>query len=91
MGTVVSLAQHRAASAPPVTWSQITANSDEFCSWCLMLIEQLDFVRSGHTIDVPKQYPIASIRRAQAALKERGYPTDFSEGGEHGFGVLTFQ
>lgn len=90
MGTVLDFGRHR-ASTKPVTWTQVTAEGDDFCMYCLMLIEQLDFVRSGHTIDVPKQYPIASIRRAQAALKERGYPTDFSEGGEHGFGVLTFQ
>lgn len=90
MGTVVLLTRDRSA-AKPTSWSQITSQGDEFCSYCLMLIEQLDFVRSGHTIDVPKRFPTASIKRAQNALAERGYPTRFDEGGEHGWGVLTFQ
>jgi len=55
-----------------------------------MLLQQLDLVRSGHTIDLTKPFPTASIHRAQAALKERGYPTNFHEGGESGFGYLYF-
>lgn len=91
MGTVLSFDRGRASPAKPLTWGQVTAAGDEFCSWCLMLIEQLDFVRSGHTIDLPKSYPVASINRAKDALKDRGYPTTFETGGEHGFGFLLFQ
>lgn len=93
MGNVLSLAEHRAATASqkPVTWTQITSDGEEFFSYCLMLLQQLDVVRSGHTIDLPKVYPVASVKRARSALAERGYPTVFQEGGEHGFGVLIFQ
>jgi hypothetical protein len=91
MGTVISFERHRAAaSQKPVTWTQVTSEGDEFCSYCLMLLQQLDVVRSGHTIDVPRSYPVASVRSAQKELLDRGYPTDLQEGGEHGCGVLTF-
>ncbi|CAN5679324.1 hypothetical protein BH10CYA1_BH10CYA1_63750 [soil metagenome] len=90
MGTVLAFIRPRAPAAKPVSWGQVTADSDEFCSYCLMLLQQLDLVRIGHTIDLPKQVPVASINRAQVALKERGYPTNFHEGGESGFGYLYF-
>lgn len=89
MGTVLAFTR-REPPAKPVTWGQVTAESDEFCSYCLMLLQQLDLVRSGHTIDLTKPFPTASVQRAQAALKERGYPTNFHEGGESGFGYLYF-
>ncbi len=91
MGTVLPFTRDRSCPAKSVTWGQVTAEGDEFCSYCLMLLQQLDFVRTGHTIDVPKRYPVASINRAKDALKKRGYPTTFDDGGEHGWGVLVFQ
>lgn len=92
MGTVITLDRHRGFARKAVSWSQVTSEGEEFCSYCLMLIQQLDCLRSGHTIDLPRLLPVASVRRAQDALKERGYPTDFQEdGGQFGWGVLTFQ
>ena len=74
MGTVISFERHRAAaSQKPVTWTQVTSEGDEFCSYCLMLLQQLDVVRSGHTIDVPRSYPVASVRSAH---KRPNRPSD---------------
>jgi len=92
MGTVLSFARHRATvPARAVSWSQVISEGDELCSYCLMLLEQLHCLRSGHTIDLPKFYPSASVTRAQSALKERGYPTEFQDDGGLGWGVFTFQ
>lgn len=73
-----------------VQYSEIIAASDSLMHWCLMLLEQLDVVRSGHTIDLPKRMLPAAVTRAQASLEKRGFSTEFKEGGEKGFGYLVF-
>jgi hypothetical protein len=55
-----------------------------------MLLEQLDFMRSGHIIDLTCRTLPSVVTRAQASLRERGYPSEFQEGGAHGFGYLLF-
>lgn len=90
MGIVVPFV--RPAPAPkPVSWDQVKADGEEFCSYCLMIIQQVDSFCSGIRVHVHKNFPSAAITRARDALKERGYSTLFEEGGAHGYGSVTFQ
>jgi hypothetical protein len=76
----------------PQSYAQNVADGKELCSYCMMLLQQLDIVRTGHDISITKRYSIFSIKAAQKELAEiHGYPTTFQEGGEHGFGSLIFQ
>ncbi|MDR3613669.1 MAG: hypothetical protein P4L53_08880 [Candidatus Obscuribacterales bacterium] len=88
--TVTSINSARHPLSRTVQYSEIVKESDSLLHYCLMLLEQLDVVRSGHTIDITRRTLPAAVTRAQASLLERGYPTEFKEGGEHGFGYLIF-
>ncbi len=88
--TVTSINSVRHPMSRTVKYSEIVKASDSLLHYCLMLIEQLDVVRSGDTIDITRRTLPAAVIRAQASLGERGYPTEFKEGGEHGFGYLIF-
>lgn len=88
--TVISINSVRHPLSKTVHYSEIVKASDSLLHYCLMLLEQVDFVRSGHTIDITCRTLPAAVTRAQNSLRERGYPTEFKEGGEHGFGYLIF-
>ena len=88
--TITSISETFRPRSKPLHYSEIVDASDSLLHWCLALIEQLVYVRSGDTIDLPTKTFPAAITRAQASLLERGYPTEFKEGGEKGFGYLLF-
>jgi hypothetical protein len=88
--TITSITSARHPLSQTVQYSEIVKASDSLLHYCLMLIEQLDVVRSGHTIDITRRTLPAAVSRAQSSLLERGYTTEFKEGGEHGFGYLLF-
>ena len=73
-------------------YAQHVSDGSDLCSYCMMLLQQLDIVRSGHEIHITRRYSKLSIEKAQKELAEtHGYPTKFEEGGDHGFGYLVFQ
>jgi hypothetical protein len=83
---------NRTARSKPLSYAHILADGKELCSYCMMLLQQLDVVRTGHEIHITKRYPVAAIKAAQKELQEmHGFPTNFQRGGEHGFGTLIFQ
>ena len=74
----------------PVQFSEIVKTSDSLRDWCLLIIEQIGAPHPGEPIDIPTRTLPAAVTRAQASLLDRGYPTEFKEGGEKGFGSLVF-
>jgi hypothetical protein len=73
-------------------YAEHVADGKDLCSYCMMLLQQMDIVRTGHEISITKRYSKFSITTAQKELKDmHGFPTTFHEGGEHGFGYLIFQ
>jgi hypothetical protein len=76
----------------PRPYAEHVSDGKDLVSYCMMLLQQLDIVRTGHEIHITRRYSIFSIKNAQKELKElQGYPTTFQEGGDHGFGYLIFQ
>lgn len=83
---------HLATASHSRPYAQHVSDGKELCSYCMMLLQQLDVVRSGHEISITRRYSELSIKKAQTELAEQhGFPTTFHEGGEHGFGYLVFQ
>jgi hypothetical protein len=83
---------NRNASSKPISYTQITADGKDLCSYCLILLQQLDLVGTGTAIQITRRYCVAAIQAAQKELAEmHGYPTTFQEGGAHGFGTLIFR
>jgi hypothetical protein len=82
-----------ATAAHSRPYAEHLSDGTDLCSYCMMLLQQLDVVRSGHEISITRRYSACSIKAAQKELAEKhGYPTTFHEGGgEHGFGYLVFQ
>ena len=87
---VLSIASFARPARSATSWNEIVESSDSFLHYCLMLLQQLDCVRSGHIVDVPNRMYKASIDHVQNSLRERGYQTTFEEGGSKGFGYITF-
>jgi hypothetical protein len=88
---IISLFEKRRSSNRQIR-NPIAADQagETFSDYCLMLLQQLDYLPPDHTIALNRGLSSSAIRSAQAYLLEKSYPTTFEEGGDYGFGLLRF-